>query len=396
MAKSQKTAALIVAAGRGLRAEQALPKQYQAIGRQAILARTISLFLDHDAIDAVQVVIGEEQREQYDAVAPVHAKLRRPAVGGATRQASVRGGLEALAEATPGRVLIHDAARPFASAALVSRVVGALADHDAVVPTLPVSSTLKRVANERVIETVPRDGLEAAETPQGFAFDFIRDAHERAAADGATFTDDAAIAEWAGAAVATVPGDPANVKLTTSADIAMADRRLLTEDALRLGDVRVGIGFDVHALGAGNNVVLGGVTIDHTRGLVGHSDADVVLHALTDAILGAIGEGDIGQHFPPSDDQWKGASSDRFVAFAVERVQARGGIIAHLDVALLAEAPRIAPHRDAIRASIARICGIAVDRVGLQATTNEGLGFIGRGEGVSAQAVATIRLPWAL
>ncbi|MCR4283130.1 MAG: 2-C-methyl-D-erythritol 2,4-cyclodiphosphate synthase, partial [Bauldia sp.] len=276
----------------------------------------------------------------------------------------------------------------------------ALSDHhlhrvDGVVPTLPVATTLKRDNCGIVTETIPREGIEAAETPQGFRFAAIRAAHEKAAAAGKTFTDDAAVAEWAGIAVHAVPGDPGNVKLTTAAEIAAADRRLTAEEALRLGDVRVGIGFDVHALGAGHEVVLGGVVIEHTRGLVGHSDADVVLHALTDAVLGALGEGDIGTHFPPNDPQWKGVSSDRFLADAAARVAARGGVIAHLDVALLAEGPRIAPHREAIRRSIARICGITVDRVGMKGTTNEGLGFIGRGEGVSAQAVATVRLPFA-
>lgn len=394
MAKSQQTAALIVAAGQGTRAGADLPKQYRPVGGLPILARSLQLFLDHDAVDSVQVVIGEGQDGLYAAAVPDHRKLRPPIRGGATRQESVRSGLATLADAAPARVLIHDAARPFAAPSLIDRVLAGLDANDAVVPALPVASTLKRVENGRVTETIPRDRLEAAETPQGFTFDAIRAAHDKAAAASISFTDDAAVAEWAGTTVAVVPGDPANVKLTTAADIAAADRRLTAEEALRLGDVRVGIGYDVHALGVGQSVTLGGVAIPHTRGLIGHSDADVVLHAVTDAVLGALGEADIGTHFPPTDPQWKGASSDRFLADAVARVAARGGVIAHVDVALTAEGPRIAPHREAIRASIAAICGIAVDRVGLQATTNEGLGFIGRGEGVSAQAVATIRLPY--
>jgi 2-C-methyl-D-erythritol 4-phosphate cytidylyltransferase/2-C-methyl-D-erythritol 2,4-cyclodiphosphate synthase len=360
-----------------------------------ILARSLRLFLDHPSVDALQVVIAPGQESAFGDVAPSHPKLRQPVAGGATRQESVRLGLASLAATSPARVLIHDAARPFATPALIDRVLGALGRSDAVVPTTPVASTLKRVEDGRVVATVPRDGLEAAETPQGFAFDAIRAAHEKAAAAGVAFTDDAAVAEWAGVPVIAVAGETGNVKLTTAADIAAADRRLTAEEALRLGDVRVGVGFDVHALGAGQSVILGGVIIPHNRGLVGHSDADVVLHALTDAVLGAIGDGDIGVHFPPSDPQWKGVSSDRFLADAVARVRARGGVVAHLDVALVAEGPRIAPHREAMRASIARIAGIAIDRVGLKATTNEGLGFIGRGEGVSAQAVATIRLPCA-
>jgi 2-C-methyl-D-erythritol 4-phosphate cytidylyltransferase/2-C-methyl-D-erythritol 2,4-cyclodiphosphate synthase len=264
-----------------------------------------------------------------------------------------------------------------------------------VVPTLPVSSTLKAVdADGRVTATVPRDRLHAAETPQGFRFAAILDAHRKAAAEGRDFTDDAAVAEWAGIPVRTVPGDPANIKLTTAADIIAADRRLAGEAALKLGDIRVGNGYDVHALGPGGQVMLGGIAIPHALGLVGHSDADVALHALTDAVLGAIAEGDIGAHFPPSDPQWRGASSDRFLADAVRRVAARGGVIAHLDLTIIAEAPKIGPHRAAMRQRIAEICGIAVDRVAVKATTNEGLGFIGRGEGIAAHATATIRLPF--
>ena len=389
-----ETAAVVVAAGIGARAESDIPKQYQLIGPEAVLAYALRPFLDHPRIGAVQVVIGAGQEHLYaDAVLP-HGKLRPPVAGGATRQASVAKGLAALAAAPPERVLIHDAARPFVSASLIERVVAALdADH-AVVPVLPVASTLKRIADGRVSETVSRDGLAAAETPQGFAYAAIRDAHAKAAAAGMTFTDDAAVAEWAGIAVAAVAGDPANVKLTTAEDTAAADRRLAGEEALRFGDVRVGIGYDVHALGSGHEVMLGGVAIPHSRGLIGHSDADVVLHAITDAILGALGDGDIGTHFPPSDPQWKGAPSAVFLADAVARLRARGGRIAHIDVALAAEGPKIAPHREAMRASIAAICDVDIGRVGIKATTNEGLGYIGRGEGMAAQAVATIRLPY--
>jgi 2-C-methyl-D-erythritol 4-phosphate cytidylyltransferase / 2-C-methyl-D-erythritol 2,4-cyclodiphosphate synthase len=272
-------------------------------------------------------------------------------------------------------------------------VVARLATEIAVVPALPVTSTLKRVDRDRVIGTVLREGVRAAETPQGFAFDAILAAHRRAADQGRFATDDAALVEWMGQQVAVVAGDPANVKLTTAEDIAAARRRFSIDEALRVSDVRVGAGIDVHAFGEGRQVMLGGVAIPHTHGLVGHSDADVVLHALTDAILGALAEGDIGVHFPPSDPQWKGASSDRFLAAAAERVKARGGIVAHLDVAIVSEAPRIGPHRDAMRARIAAICGIGIDRVSVKAGTNEKLGFIGRGEGIAAYATATVRLP---
>jgi 2-C-methyl-D-erythritol 4-phosphate cytidylyltransferase / 2-C-methyl-D-erythritol 2,4-cyclodiphosphate synthase len=396
MATASENAALIVAAGRGLRAGAGdIPKQYQSVGGRSILARSLDLFLAHPKVDAIQVVIAEADRALYESVAPQHEKLRPAVVGGVTRQASVRNGLTALSQRQPATVLIHDAARPFASPTLVARVLAALGKAEGVVPTIPVASTLKRVAAGHVTATVPRDNLEAAETPQGFSFAAIRDAHEKAAAAGLSFTDDAAVGEWAGMAIETVAGEVANVKLTTADEIAAADRRLTVDKAMRLGDVRVGFGYDVHAIGAGSEVVLGGVTIPHTRGLVGHSDADVVLHALTDAVLGALGDGDIGAHFPPTDDQWKGVSSDRFLAAAAARVAARGGMIAHLDVAFVGQEPKIAPHREAMRARIAEIAGVTIDRVGVKATTNEGLGFIGRGEGSAAHAVATIRLPFA-
>ena len=395
MATPVETAALIVAAGTGARAgASGIPKQYQMVGGMPMLVRTLRMFFEHPRIDAVQVVIGEPQRPLYDSLALHHPKLLPAVSGGETRRASVRKGLAALGDSSPTRVLIHDAARPFASAGLIDRVLSALVEADGVVPTLPVANTLKRVEGSRVIETVARDRLEEAETPQGFAYAAIRAAHEKAASAGQSFTDDASVAEWAGITVRTVAGEPGNIKLTTAADIAAAGRRLAGEEALRLGDVRVGIGYDVHALGPGSVVMLGGVAIPHTRGLIGHSDADVVLHALTDAVLGALGDGDIGQHFPPADERWKGVSSDRFLADAAARVRARGGVISHLDVAYIGEGPRIAPYREAMRARIAAICGVEVERVGVKATTNEGLGFIGRGEGAAAQAVATIRLPF--
>jgi 2-C-methyl-D-erythritol 4-phosphate cytidylyltransferase/2-C-methyl-D-erythritol 2,4-cyclodiphosphate synthase len=388
------TAALIVAGGRGIRAGGNLPKQYQTLGGRSVLARTLDTFLAHAAIDRVIVVIGPEDVPLYGAAAPQHDRLLPPAIGGETRQESVYRGLAALQAVQPRRVLVHDAVRPFLSAALIDRVVHALDGSDAVVPLLPVSSTLKSISpNGKVGATVPRDGLYAAETPQGFDFAAIRGAHERAAAARLVFTDDAGVAEWAGMAVSVVPGEAANIKLTTPGEMAAADRRLAGEAALHLGDIRVGTGYDVHAFGNGTSVMLGGVAIPHDRGLVGHSDADVLLHALTDAILGALAEGDIGQHFPPSDPRWRGAASDTFLGFAVKRVAARGGRIAHVDLAVMAEAPKIAPHRDTIRARIAAICGIAADRVAVKATTNEGLGFIGRGEGIAAIATATLRLP---
>jgi 2-C-methyl-D-erythritol 4-phosphate cytidylyltransferase/2-C-methyl-D-erythritol 2,4-cyclodiphosphate synthase len=390
------TAALIVAAGSGARAgSDGPPKQYQTIGGRPVLAHSLETFLSHPAVASVQVVIGAQDAEQYEALAPHDDKLRQPVTGAATRQGSVIAGLEAYSACPPDRILIHDGVRPFVCADLITRVIEALDRVDAVVPTLPVTSTLKSVdASGAVTATVSRDGLQGAETPQGFRYAAILAAHAKAAADGLTFTDDAAVAEWAGLPVCSVPGEAGNIKLTTASDIAAADRRLLAEKMLGLGDVRVGSGYDVHAFGPGSGIMLGGIAIPHANALIGHSDADVALHALTDALLGALADGDIGLHFPPSDPQWKGASSDRFLADAVHRVGARGGVIAHLDLCLIVEAPKIAPHRDAIRRRIAEICGVDVGRVAVKATTNEGLGFIGRGEGIAAQATATIRLPF--
>jgi 2-C-methyl-D-erythritol 4-phosphate cytidylyltransferase/2-C-methyl-D-erythritol 2,4-cyclodiphosphate synthase len=392
------TAALIVAGGRGQRAvdDTGIPKQYQTIGGKPILQRAVETMLGHPGIDRVQVVIGDGDAALYQRLPLSHSKLRTPVAGGETRQQSVMQGLAAMEDQPPARVLIHDGARPFVSRALIDRVISALGDAVAVAPAVAVTDTLKRVDGAgQVTATVPRDGLYAAETPQGFVFSEILDAHRRAAREGRAFTDDAAVAEWAGLDVSIVAGDPGNVKLTTAADIAAANRRLSAEELLRLGDIRVGVGYDIHSIGPGHEVNLGGIAIPHSRGLVGHSDADVVLHALTDAILGALADGDIGAHFPSSDQRWRAASSALFLADAVRRVAARGGIIAHLDVALVAQGPQIAPHRDRMRQSIAAICGISPDRVGVKATTNEGLGFIGRGEGVAAHATATIRLPFA-
>ena len=396
MANRSHTAALVVAAGSGTRAQPGnIPKQYQSVGGTPILGRVLRAFLDHVDIDIVQPVIGARHQALYESLALHHPKLRPAVDGGETRQASVLRGLDALMHNAPSLVLIQDAARPFVSAGLIDRVIAALAGTRGVAPTLPVSSTLKRVEDGRIVATIDRTHLEAAETPQGFVFSAIHEAHQKAGSAGMSFTDDAAVAEWAGIEVRTVAGEAGNIKLTTAADIAGADRRLAGEDLLRAGEVHVGVGYDVHPLGPGSEVMLGGVAIPHTRGLIGHSDADVVLHALTDAVLGALGDGDIGQHFPPSDQKWRGVSSDRFLADATARVRARGGAIAHLDVAYIGEGPKIAPDREAMRASIAKICGIPVARVGVKATTNEGLGFIGRGEGVAAHAVATIRLPFA-
>jgi 2-C-methyl-D-erythritol 4-phosphate cytidylyltransferase / 2-C-methyl-D-erythritol 2,4-cyclodiphosphate synthase len=386
-----QSAAIIVAAGRGERTGGL--KQYRPLGGEPVLRRVLRLFVAHPGIDAVQPVIHPADEADFRAAA-AGIDCLPPVAGGATRQASVRAGLEALSGKNPAFVLVHDAARPLASPALLDRALAAARESGAAIPVLAVNDTIKRVdAAGRVIETVAREQLRAVQTPQAFAFSPLLDAHRRAAQEGRNdFTDDAALMEWVGISVATFMGEASNLKLTTPEDFA----RATAIDALTLGDVRTGTGFDIHAFEPGDHIMLGGVKIPHGKGLIGHSDADVLLHALTDAVLGAIAEGDIGHHFPPSDARWRGAASDQFLAHAVALVKERSGRIAHLDVTVLCEAPKVGPHRDAIRASIARIAGIKIGQVGVKATTTEGLGFLGRGEGIAAQASATIRLPWSV
>jgi 2-C-methyl-D-erythritol 4-phosphate cytidylyltransferase / 2-C-methyl-D-erythritol 2,4-cyclodiphosphate synthase len=386
-------AAVIVAAGAGLRAGGERPKQYQGIGGKPVLRHTVEAFLGHPGIAHVQVVIGENHEALYDeAVGDLH--LPRPVTGGATRQCSVARGLEALRGREPDLVLIHDGARPFVSASVISHVIAHLDRHPAVIPALPVTDTLKRAKGNVVAETVDRSGLWAVQTPQGFRFEAIVEAHARAGSGAEqNFSDDASIAEWAGIEVALIPGAPDNTKVTSAEDIAAADLRLRRNALLALGDIRVGQGFDVHAFGPGDYVTLCGVRIAHDRGLSGHSDADAPLHALTDALLGSIGEGDIGVHFPPSDPQWRGADSAIFLKAAAEMIAARHGIIANADLTIVCEAPKISPHVVEMRRRIAEILGIAPDRIGVKATTSEAMGFTGRGEGLVAMATATVRLP---
>ena len=385
-------AAVVAAAGRGIRVGADLPKQYRLVGGQSVLRTSLAALARHERISVVQPVIHPDDAALYRSAAEGLEVL--PAVlGGPSRQDSVRAGLEALAPRAPDLVLVHDAARPFASPGLVCRAIAAAAESGAAVPVLPVADTVKRVDPQgRVRETIDRAALRLVQTPQAFRFAALLDAHRRALAAGRRdFTDDAALAEWAGLEVTTFAGEPENMKLTTSEDFRRAEAAAL----IGLADVRTGFGFDVHRFGPGDHVMLGGVRIPYRQGLAGHSDADVVLHALVDAILGALAEGDIGAHFPPTDPQWRGAASDRFLEFAVERLRARGGRIAHLDVTIVCEAPRIGPHRDAIRARIAAIAGVPAERVGVKATTSEKMGFTGRGEGMAAFANATVRLPWS-
>jgi len=388
-----RVAAIIVAAGRGERAGGGLPKQFRLLAGEPVLRRSLRLFATHPDIAAVQPVIEPAFDAEYRAAAAGMEKLLAPVPGDATRQSSVRAGMEALAQAEPEFVLVHDAARPLASPALLDRALAAVASTGAAIPALPLADTVKRVDElGRVMETLDRTALRAVQTPQAFSFHDLLAAHRRAADAGRDdFTDDAALAEWAGMTVTTFAGEPGNIKLTSPEDFARAQ----AFDEAMLADVRTGTGFDVHAFGPGDHVMLGGVKIPHEKSLAGHSDADVLLHAITDAILGAIAAGDIGRHFPPSDPQWRGASSDRFLAYAVKLLSARGGRIAHLDATVLCEAPRIGPHADAMRVRIAHICGVETARVSVKATTTERLGFLGRGEGIAAMATATVRLPWS-
>jgi 2-C-methyl-D-erythritol 4-phosphate cytidylyltransferase/2-C-methyl-D-erythritol 2,4-cyclodiphosphate synthase len=389
--------ALIVAAGRGVRVagpKPLIPKQYLPIGGVPMLTRAIGAFAAHPSIDEIMVVIHPEDLALYESATKSLAHgLRPPVSGGAQRQDSVRSGLEAIAENPPERVLIHDAARPFVDAGLIGRVIASLDGHAGALPCLPVTDTLLRADAGRATGTLARDGLWRAQTPQGFRFDAILAAYRAAAKDGAAFTDDAGVAQWYGLDVALVEGSEANRKLTSAEDIASADELLRLRALSGLGTQRVANGYDVHAFGPGDAVILCGVRIPHQKKLVGHSDADVGMHALTDALLGTIADGDIGVHFPPSDARWRGAASELFLKDAVNRVKARGGEIVHVDVTFICEAPRVGPYRDAMRAKLAKCLGLDVAEISIKATTNEGLGFIGRGEGIAAMATATVSLP---
>ncbi|MGY8665512.1 bifunctional 2-C-methyl-D-erythritol 4-phosphate cytidylyltransferase/2-C-methyl-D-erythritol 2,4-cyclodiphosphate synthase [Bradyrhizobium sp. UFLA05-109] len=393
MAKSERTAVVLVAAGRGLRAGAGGPKQYREIGGMPVIFRAMESFSNHPDVALVQPVVNPDDSAMFTA-AVNGLRHEHPTSGGATRQASVLAGLEALAPHKPDLVLIHDAARPFVSQALISRAIEAASRHSAAIPAIPVNDTVKLIGAAGEIESTPdRARLRIAQTPQSFRFDVILDAHRRAAKDGRSdFTDDAAIAEWAGLTVATFEGDVANMKLTTPEDFVREEARL----ASQLGDIRTGTGYDVHAFGEGDHVMICGVRVPHSKGFLAHSDGDVGLHALVDAILGALADGDIGSHFPPSDPKWKGASSDQFLKYAIERVTQRGGRVANLEVTMICERPKIGPLRDTMRARIAEISGVDISRVAVKATTSERLGFTGREEGIAATASATIRLPWSV
>ena len=375
-------AALIVSAGRGHRFGGELPKQYTLLAGEPLLRHTLRVFLDHPGVDTIRVIIHPDDKALYEAAAD-GMNLAAPVLGGAERQDSVRNGLESLESMAPDTVLIHDAARPFVSHDIISRVLNALKTSSGAIPAVAVGDTLKRGGeNGLITETVDRAGLYRAQTPQGFRFSEILAAHR--SFKNETLTDDAAVGEKAGLAIALIEGSEANFKLTSREDLLRAERRLAS------AETRTGMGFDVHRFVPGDHVTLGGVKIPHDRSLEGHSDADVGLHALTDALMGAIGAGDIGAHFPPGNAEWKDAPSDIFLKKAGELVTCAGGRIHNLDLTLICETPKIGPHREAMIRRISEFLNLAPGRVSVKATTTEKLGFTGRGEGIAAQAVATV------
>ncbi len=375
--------ALVVAAGRGRRFGGEVPKQYLDVQGRPIIRRALECFLAHAKVDDVLAVIHADDGALF-ARAVRGLDLLEPVAGGDSRQESVRLGLQSLASRPPERVLIHDAARPFPDKAMISRVLDALETAPSAIPALPVGDTLKRAQDGLVTGTVARRGLWRAQTPQGFRYANIARAHGQLV--GAALTDDAAVAEKAGIPVRLVPGAEDNIKITTDDDLARA------RDMFG-GETRTGLGFDVHRFGPGDHVMLCGISIPHSAGLAGHSDADAGLHALTDALLGAIGAGDLGLHFPPSEAEWKDAASDIFLRRAADLIAKKGGAIANVDVTIVCETPKIGLHRDAMARRIADILGLDTSLVSVKATTTDGLGFSGRGEGIAAQALATVRMP---
>jgi len=377
--------ALIVSAGRGRRIGGDVPKQYRELAGVPILRRTLNAVLNHPSVDAARVVIHPDDEDLYHT-ATVGLDILPPVFGGAERQDSVRLGLESLADLSPKLVLIHDSVRPFADPTVFDRVIDAISTTNGVIPAVPVADTLKRAEKNRITDTVDRADLWRAQTPQGFPFAKILAAHR--SAKGQTLTDDAMVAEAAGLAVNIVPGAEANVKITTEEDLMRAEQSLGTTS----GETRIGIGYDVHKFTDGDHVIICGVDIPHSHSLEGHSDADVGLHAMTDAILGAVGAGDIGTYFPPNDPQWKGAASDIFLRHAVEKVRDMGGALQNLDITIICEAPKIVPNREAMTKRVAEITGLSSDRINIKGKTTEKLGFTGRREGIAAEAVASVRL----
>lgn len=395
----KNVAAVLVAAGRGERAGGLTngPKQYRMLGSKPIIRHTLERFLAHPRIGRIVVAIHADDSALFDdAIKELDAEVIS-VTGGPTRQASTHLALQALAGEGTDKVLIHDAVRPFVDLALLDRVIEAVDSTHGALPAIAVSDTLKRAGNDDLVqETVPREGLFAAQTPQGFPLVKIREAHHAAHQAGLNhFTDDAAIAEWAGIPVRLVHGSTNNMKITWPEDVRSAQEKI-EGSTMQFPDVRTGNGYDVHSFEEGDHVTLCGVAIPHDKKLSGHSDADVGLHALTDALLATCGAGDIGTHFPPSDPQWKGAASHLFVEHAVKLVRERGGRIANADITLICEAPKIGPHREAMTTELARMLCISDDRISIKATTNEKLGFVGREEGIAAIATASVVYPGEL
>jgi 2-C-methyl-D-erythritol 4-phosphate cytidylyltransferase / 2-C-methyl-D-erythritol 2,4-cyclodiphosphate synthase len=386
---------IVVAAGRGVRFGTEVPKQYLRLGGRSTLSYALRAFIAHPLVQRIVTVIHPDDHEAFQAAVPefrdeISSGRLASAYGGFTRQASVSEGLEVLASTNPDVVLVHDAARPFISTELVSRAIEAANQYGAAVPLLPVVDTINRIGDDgRLSGTVDRSAMRVVQTPQAFRFPPLLEAHRAAKKAGRLdFTDDGSLIEWRGQKIGGFTGEPDAFKLTINADIRRAEQ--IVEQML---ESRTATGYDVHAFGVGDHVWLGGVKIPHEMGLVGHSDADPVLHALTDAVLGCLGDGDIGTHFPPSDPQWKGAPSHIFLSHAASLVMKRGGRIVHLDATLVCEAPKIGPYREPMREAIAAAAGIDVSRVGLKATTSERLGFTGRREGIASLATATVKLP---
>lgn len=377
------TLALIVAGGRGVRAGGGIPKQYRMLAGAPLLRHTVARFAARPLIDGICVVIHPDDRALYDTAVDCF-ELLEPVHGGATRQESCRNGLEALEPYQPANVLIHDAARPFVDAGTIGRVIDALSEETpAALAAVPVADTLKQADDaNRVASTVDRTDLWRAQTPQGFRFAAILAAHRQEA--GHNHTDDAAVAEAVSLPVALTLGNAENIKVTTAEDFALGER------ILGVVDLRTGTGFDVHPFKDGDHVMLCGVAVPHDRGLAGHSDSDVGLHALTDALLGTIGAGDIGAHFPPSDPKWRGTDSSVFLQHAADLVRDKGGTIRHVDLTLICEAPKVGPHREKMRARLAEILSLDIGRISVKATTTDGLGFLGRREGIAAQAATTV------
>jgi 2-C-methyl-D-erythritol 4-phosphate cytidylyltransferase / 2-C-methyl-D-erythritol 2,4-cyclodiphosphate synthase len=384
-------AAVIVAAGSGFRAGGEMPKQYQLIGGRPVIWWTCKAFLDHPGISHVQAVIGADHEKLFKT-ATAGLDIAPPIVGGSSRQDSCRIGIAACVHHE--KILIHDAARPFVSADLISQIIAGLDQSGGVIPGISVADTMKFAPGGLIEHTVNRQSLWSVQTPQGFHTQEILGAHVQAQTQKLEeLTDDASVAEKFGIQVRIIAGQRENHKLTTASDIAMADRMLTSQSSLERPDIRVGQGIDFHEFGNGDGVILCGIKIPHDKKLKGHSDADAAMHALTDAILGALGEGDIGMHFPPSAPQWKGVSSSIFLKKAIELLGARNGIIANVDITILSEAPRVGPHIAAMKALLSPLLHIAVGRIAIKATTTEKLGAIGRREGLAAFATATVRLP---